>query len=178
MARQRGLQVGDQGLIDFGIEVAGQRERAVVDLEGGKWRQRGAGRVVIGIGRRIPVEADPSELPTDGTQVPDVHGRAIQSGDHQARPVGAKGRRCRRAQVGAFQSRQGAVRLDLDQTKDSIRILDDHQAAVGGKAETITTNLSLLLPGADRPEPARWSVVISHLPSGLNPTPTIPSIAR
>jgi hypothetical protein len=36
MARERGLQVGDQGLVVLGIEVPSQRERAVTDLEGGR----------------------------------------------------------------------------------------------------------------------------------------------
>ena len=147
-------------LLDHGAESP------VVDLERWQGECRGSGRVVVGIGRRVPIQTHLGQMFPDGPQVPDVHGRAVVGGHHQPRPVGAECRRSHAAQVGAFESRERAACLDLDQAKDPARVHDDHQAAVGGKTESVAADLPRLAPGADCPEPARRTARHQPLPIG------------
>ena len=141
------------GRIRVVLDVSGQR--SIIDLERRQRRGRRVGRVVAGVGRRVPVEAHRGEPGADGPQVPDVHGRAISGADHQPRPIRAEGRRPYSTPIGAFQPCQGAACLALDQADHPVRILDRKQAAVGRKAEGIAADLPCFAPGADFPEPAR-----------------------
>ncbi len=134
------------------LDVSGQR--SIIDLERGQRRGRDFGRVVAGIGRRIPVEAHRGKMGADGPQVPDVHGRAVSGAHDQPRPVGAEGRRPHTALIRAFQPRDGAARLILDQADHPAGILDRQQVSIGRKRESTAADLPRFAPGFGFPEPA------------------------
>ncbi len=128
-------------------------------------------RFCFGIRGCVPIQAHFGELAADGPQVPDMHGRWVVGGHHQARPVEAQCHKCHAAQVGAFESRERASCLGLDQAEDPARILATTRRPSCEKQQP-----SPPICRASRQVPTVQSrhgecPVKSHFPSGLKVTP-------
>ena len=124
----------DQGLRTLGEMFEVRSQGTIIDLERGQRRQIRTGRIAFRKGRRIPVEAHLGQLPADGPQVPNVRAGRFVGRYDQARAIGAESGRHHAVLVWAFEPRQRAAGLDLDQPEDLAGVLDDPKPAVGGEA--------------------------------------------
>ena len=84
-----------------------------------------------------------------------MHRRAVKCGHDQARAVGAKRRVRHVAQVRAFQPRDNAAGLCLDDANDLAVVLNGQSLPIRREAQSATADLPCLEPGSDGPQVTR-----------------------